>query len=116
MSNSLNANFSDQPQNIKIKLSSFTASALDKSSADVVSALRKVGAMIVGPIPMPNASVSFSLNKSPHVNGKSKEKGKIVKHSRIIILLNATKVEIEAMSSINISSGVGVEIRVISKK
>ena len=103
-------------QNVKIRLSSFTSSVLDKSTIDLVSALRKVNAMFVGPIPLPNSIITMPVNRSPHVDGQSKEKMRIVKHYRMIIILNATSAEVDAISSINISSGVGIEIQVISKK
>ena len=107
--------FGQNSQKVTIKLSSFSTGALDEAVSNLVLCLRKVSAMIVGPIPLPNRKSSIVVNRSPHVDGKSKDKMGIIKHYRMIILLDATSTEIDAISSVSIASGVGVEIQ-ISKK
>lgn len=109
-------NFEQKSQNVKIRLSSFTTDVLDSAVVHLVSSLKKVGAMIIGPVPLPNSASVFSVNRSPHIDGKSKERFRIVRHYRMLILLNATTTEVDAISSINIPSGVGVEIQVTARK
>jgi ribosomal protein S10 len=41
---------------------------------------------------------------------------KLVKHHRMIILLDAYASQIEEISSINIASGVGIEIQIMNAK
>ncbi|MBL0726017.1 MAG: 30S ribosomal protein S10 [Alphaproteobacteria bacterium] len=116
VTSSVSSAFDQKSQNVKIRLSSFASSILDKATMDLVIALRKVSAMVVGPIPLPNSIVTMPVNRSPHVDGQSKEKMRIVRHYRMLIILNATSAEIDAISSINIASGVGIEIQVTARK
>jgi small subunit ribosomal protein S10 len=107
---------SQPSQNIKIKLSSFSSTVVDKAAADLVVALKRVNATVLGAIPLPNATTFFTVNRSPHVDGSSREKMKLVKHHRMIILLDAYASQIEEISSINIASGVGIEIQIMNAK
>lgn len=107
---------SSQSQNIKIKLSSFSVLSVEKAAIDLTLTLNKIGLMYLGPIPLPNSTTELTVNRSPHVNGKARDKLRLVKHSRVLVLLNASSSEIDAISSINIASGVGVEINILGNK
>jgi ribosomal protein S10 len=50
---------SQPSQNIKIKLSSFSSTVVDKAAADLVVALKRVNATVLGAIPLPNATTFF---------------------------------------------------------
>ncbi|MGE9616308.1 MAG: 30S ribosomal protein S10 [Solitalea-like symbiont of Acarus siro] len=98
---------------ISIKLRSYEAGLVDKSASKIQKAVEGVGATISGPIPLPTRKESFTLLRSPHVDKKSKDKFRLETHSRLIrirILNKPTKV-IDALSKIDLPSGVYVEIK-----
>ncbi len=100
-------------QNVRITLSSYSSKAVDTAAIDLVSAAKKVGAIVVGAIPMPNFIMSYSVvNKSPHRMTKSKDEMMTVMHRRLIILLEANAKMVDSLSDINIPPGVGVVIKV----
>lgn len=103
-------------QNIKIRFRSYNSNLLDKAVGDVMAMARKVGISIVGPVCIPSRTTRFAVNKSPHVDARSKDIFAISRHCRMIIILDATHAAIESISSIDLSSGVGIEIEVTGSK
>ena len=87
---------------------------LDKEIAGVLFAANRNNVTIVGPICMPNKTYQFTVNRSPHVDAKARDRMSLVRHSRMIILLGANHTAIEAISSVNLASGVGIEIEVMN--
>ncbi len=101
-------------QNIKIKFNSYNSHLLDKEVAQVIFAANRNNITIVGPICMPNKTYQFTVNRSPHIDAKSKDRLALVRHSRMIVLLDANHTAIEAISSVNLASGVGIEIDIMN--
>jgi small subunit ribosomal protein S10 len=101
-------------QNIKIKFNSYNSHLLDKEIAGVIYAANRNNVTIVGPICLPNKTYQFTVNRSPHVDSKAKDRMALIRHSRMIILLGADHTAIEAISSVNLASGVGIEIEVMN--
>ena len=57
-------------QKIRIKLKAFDHRLLDKSVVEIVNTVKRTGAVIVGPVPLPLKIEKFTVNKSPHVDKK----------------------------------------------
>lgn len=69
---------------IRIRLQAFEHTILDQSTKDIVETVRKSGAQVVGPIPLPTKIERFTVNRSPHVDKKSMEQFEIRTHKRVI--------------------------------
>jgi len=66
-----------EKQNIRIRLKAFDHRALDVSAKEIVSTAKRTGAEVRGPIPLPTRIEKFTVNRSPHVNKKSREQFEI---------------------------------------
>ena len=62
-----------ETQKIRIKLRAYDHRLLDQSTEEIVSAAKRTGAGINGPIPLPTAISKYTVNSSPHVDKKSRE-------------------------------------------
>ena len=62
-----------QSQNIRIRLKAFDHRVLDVSAKEIVNTAKRTGAEVRGPIPLPTRIEKFTVNRSPHVNKKSRE-------------------------------------------
>jgi len=96
---------------IRIKLKAYDHILLDKSTAKIVKTARDSGAIVLGPIPMPTRRSLYTVNKSVHVDKKSREQFEIKIHKRILDLLNSTSKTIDALMKLDMPAGVDVEIK-----
>jgi small subunit ribosomal protein S10 len=78
-----------------------------------VNTVNRTGAKIIGPVPLPRHIQRFVVNRSPHVNKKSREQFEIRTHSRFIIISYPTPQTVDALMKIDIAAGVDVEIKLV---
>ena len=97
-------------QSIELKLKAFTSSILDKSIEKIVSTTINIGAKYKGPIKMPRNISKFIVNRSPHVNKKSREQFEIRNYTRLLII-EAFPKTIESLMKLEISSGIDVKVK-----
>ena len=60
-------------QNIRIRLKAFDHRILDASTREIVATAKRTGAQVRGPIPLPTKIEKFTVNRSPHIDKKSRE-------------------------------------------
>tara|TARA_B100002051_G_scaffold49365_1_gene44357 strand:+ start:1312 stop:1614 length:303 start_codon:yes stop_codon:yes gene_type:complete len=96
---------------IRIKLKSYDHSLLDKSTQKIVRTAKDTGALILGPIPLPTKKTIFTVNRSVHVDKKSREQFEVRIHKRILDILNSTTKTVDALMKIDMPAGVDIEIR-----
>ena len=98
-------------QKIRIKLKSYDHSLVDKSSEKIVKAVKATGAVVVGPIPLPTHKRIFTVLRSPHVNKKSREQFQLATHKRLLDIYTSSSKTVDALSKLDLPSGVEVEIK-----
>ena len=60
-------------QKIRVRMRGFDSTLVDKAAKDIVQAVKRSGAKISGPVPLPTKINKFTVLRSPHVNKKSRE-------------------------------------------
>ena len=98
-------------EKIRLKLKAYDHRVLDRSVASIVEAVRRTGAELRGPIPMPTKIKKYTVLKSPHVNKDSREQFEIRIHARMIDIVSATSDTIDALMKLDLAPEVDVEIR-----
>lgn len=97
---------------IKIRLKSFDHKSLERATKEIVFAVRRTGADVDGPIPLPRTIKSFTVNRSPHVDKKSREQFEIRTQKRLVIInYSASHATMEALKKIDLPAGIDVEIK-----
>lgn len=99
-------------QKIRIKLKSYDHNLIDKSAQRIISTVRQTGAVISGPIPLPTERVIYTVNRSPHVDKKSREQFESRTHKRLIDIFNSTPKTVDSLMKLELPAGVDVEIKV----
>ena len=66
---------------------------------------------VKGPIPLPTRIERFTVNRSPHIDKKSREQFEIRTHKRILDIVDPTPQTVDALMKLDLSSGVGIEIK-----
>ena len=98
-------------QRIRIRLRGFDYRVLDQSVAGIVETVRRSGAKIVGPIPLPTRIERYTVLRSPHIDKKSREQFEIRTHKRIIDILEPTARTVDALAKLEIPAGVEISIK-----
>ena len=78
-------------QNIRIRLRGYDNSLLDSSTLDIINTAKRTGAKVKGPIPLPTRFERFTVNKSPHIDKKSRDQLEIRTHNRLLDIINTAK-------------------------
>lgn len=98
-------------QKIRIKLKAYDHKILDQSAAQILETAERTGAAVVGPIPLPTHIKKFCVIRSPFIDKDSREQFEIRTHKRLIDILEPTPKTIEALTRLNLPSGVDIEIK-----
>jgi len=98
-------------QKIRICLKAFDYRLLDRSVSEIIETARRTGARVSGPVPLPTEINRFCVNRSPHVDKKSREQFEIRTHKRLIDIIEPTQATVDALMKLDLSAGVDVEIK-----
>ena len=96
---------------IRIRLEAYDHQALDVSSREIVDHAKRTGARVAGPIPLPTRREIYTVNRSTFVNKKSREQFEIRTHKRLLDIVEPTPQTVDALMKLDLSSGVGIEIK-----
>ena len=99
-------------QTIRISLKAYDHSLIDKSTEKIVKTAKSTGAIISGPIPLPTRFEKFTVNKSPHIDKKSRDQFEIRTHNRLIDIIDPTPQTVDALMKLDLSAGVEVDIKI----
>ena len=99
-------------QNIRIRLRAFDNKLLDNSTLEIINTAKRTGAKVKGPIPLPTRFEKFTVNKSPHVDKKSRDQFEIRTHNRLIDIIYPTPQTVDALMKLDLSAGVEVDIKI----
>ena len=98
-------------QNIRIRLKAFDHRILDTSTREIVNTAKRTGAQVRGPIPLPTRIEKFTVNRSPHVDKKSREQFEMRTHKRLLDIVDPTPQTVDALMKLDLAAGVDVEIK-----
>ncbi len=98
-------------QKIRIKLKGFDHKLLDQSAQQIVEAAERTAAVVVGPVPLPTHIQKFCVIRSPFIDKDSQEQFEIRTHKRLIDIIETTTKTIDALTRLNLPSGVDIDIK-----
>ena len=98
-------------QKIRIRLKAYDHVILDKSAAEIARTAERTGARIAGPVPLPTKKTIYTVNRSPHIDKKSREQFEIRTHKRLMDIIEPTQQTLDALMKLDLSAGVDVEIK-----
>jgi small subunit ribosomal protein S10 len=98
-------------QKVRIKIKSFDHRLADQAVSQIVETVERTGAIVVGPVPLPTAIEKFCVIRSPNIDKDSREQFEIRTHKRLIDILQPTSKTIDALSQLNVASGVEIDIK-----
>ena len=96
---------------IKVRFKAYDDRLLDQTVGEIVHTVRRTGAQIVGPIPLPTRINKYTVLRSPHVDKKSREQFEVRTHKRLLYIMDTTPQTMDALMRLDISAGVDIAIK-----
>ena len=96
---------------IKVRFKAYDDKLLDQTAGEIVHTVRRTGAQIVGPIPLPTRINKYTVLRSPHVDKKSREQFEVRTHKRLLYIMDTTPQTMDALMRLDISAGVDIAIK-----
>ena len=97
---------------VRIRLKAYESRNLDAAAKKIIEIVEKHGAKkIVGPVPLPTEREVVTVLRAVHKYKDSREQFEIRTHKRLIEIIGPTAETIDAMSRLDLPSGVDVQIK-----
>ena len=96
---------------IRIRMKAYDHKALDQSAAKIVETVKKTGATVSGPVPLPTEKSIYTILRSPHVNKDSREQFEMRTHKRLIDIIQPNHKTVDALMRLDLPAGVDIEIK-----
>ena len=96
---------------IRIRLKSFDHKILDASAAKIIDTVKKNGATVSGPVPLPTKKEVVTILRAVHKYKDSREQFEIRTHKRLIDIVNPTPETVDVLTRLELPSGVDIEIK-----
>ena len=99
-------------QKIRLKLKAYDHRLLDQAVGEIVETVRRTGAKVSGPVPLPTKREIYTVLRSPVIDKKSREQFDLSTHKRLIDIIETTSKTIDALTTLNLPSGVEIDIKI----
>ena len=96
---------------VRIKLKAYEHKSLDNACAKIVETVKRTGGEVCGPIPRPTEIEKITILRAVHKDKDSREQFERRTHKRLIDIVNPSKETIEALTHLDIPSGVDIKIK-----
>jgi small subunit ribosomal protein S10 len=98
-------------QRIKVRFKAYDQNLLDTTVKEIVNAVRRTGAAVNGPIPLPTEKSVITVLRSPHGDKKSREQFETRTHKRLMYIIDPTPQTMDALMKLDISAGVDIVMK-----
>jgi len=96
---------------VRIKIKAYDHRIIDESLKNIVDTIKRTGAKVIGPIPLPTDKRKYTVLRSTFVKKDARDQYEIRTHKRLIDIVNITPQTIEALTNLSLPAGVDVEIK-----
>ena len=98
-------------EKVRIKLKAYDHRVLDNAATKIVETIKRLGGKISGPVPLPTEIEKFTILRAVHKYKDSREQFEMRTHKRLIDINNPSKETIDALSHLDLPSGVDIQIK-----
>ena len=95
---------------VRIKLNAYEHKSLDNACAKIVETVKRTGGQVSGPVPLPTEIEKVTILRAVHKYKDSREQFEKRTHKRLIDITNPSKETIDALTHLEIPSGVDIQI------
>lgn len=96
---------------LRIRVSAYEHKVLDNSVKQIMDTAARHDASIHGPVPLPTSIKKYTVNRGAFIDKNSREQFEMRTHRRLIDIVNPSPKIIEALTSLNLPSGVNIDVK-----
>ena len=100
-------------QKLRIRVRAYEYKILDVSVKQIIDTALRYDATVVGPIPLPTEIKKYTVNRSAFIYKNAREQFEMRVHRRLIDIINPSQKVIEALTNLNLPSGVNIDVKMI---
>ena len=98
-------------EKIRVRLKSYDHQLIDAAAEKIVETAKRTGSRVSGPIPLPTDKEVVTILRAVHKYKDSREQFEYRTHKRLIDILKPSNKTVEALTSLQLSAGVEIEIK-----
>jgi len=98
---------------LRIRVKAYEHKILDLSVKQIMDTAARFDAVVVGPVPLPTEIKRWTVNRSTFVYKDAREQFEMRVHKRLIDILNPSPKVIEALTNLNLPSGVTIDVKMV---
>ena len=98
---------------LRIRVKAYEHKILDVSVKQIMDTAARFDAKVVGPVPLPTEIKRWTVNRSSFVHKDAREQFEMRIHKRLIDILNPSPKVIEALTNMNLPSGVTIDVKMV---
>ncbi len=103
----------DGAHRLRIRVRAYEHGVLDTSVKQIIDTAARYNATVVGPVPLPIDIRKYTVNRSSFIDKDSREQFEMRIHKRMIDILNPEGKVIEALTNIDLPSGVSIDVKMM---
>ena len=96
---------------VRIKLKAYDHRVLDAAAIKIVDTVKWTGGVISGPVPLPTEIQKITVLGAVHKYKDAREQFEMRTHKRLIDIKDPSKDTMDALTHLDIPSGVDIEIQ-----
>ncbi len=96
---------------LRIRVQAYEHRVLDGAMKQIIDTAARHNASVVGPVPLPTDIKKYTVNRSTFVHKDAREQFEMRVHKRVIDIMNPTPKVIEALTNIDLPSGVSIDVK-----
>ncbi len=98
---------------LRIRVRAYEHKILDLSVKQIMDTAARFDAVVVGPVPLPTEIKRWTVNRSTFVHKDAREQFEMRIHKRLIDIRNPSPKVIEALTNLNLPSGVTIDVKMV---
>ena len=102
-------------QVMRITLKAYEHQLVDASAKKIIETVKKNGAQVSGPVPLPTKKEVVTILRAVHKYKDSREQFEQRTHKRLIDIIAPTQKTVDALSILEITAGVDIDIKMKTK-
>jgi len=98
---------------LRIRVRAYEHGVLDGAVKQIIDVAARHNATIIGPVPLPIDIKKYTVNRATFIDKDSREQFEMRIHKRMIDILNPEPKVIEALTNIDLPSGVSIDVKMM---
>lgn len=104
---------SEASHRLRIKVRAYEHGVLDGAVKQIIDVAGRHNATVIGPVPLPIDIKKYTVNRAAFIDKDSREQFEMRIHKRMIDILNPEPKVIEALTNIDLPSGVSIDVKMM---